>query len=258
MGKKMEPVHSGSPVGAPILLNFSNGQVQNGPQVASAQRHSWTYEELMAETFPPMRWVIQELLPEGLAILSGKPKIGKGFMGLEIALAAAPGGQFLGYQATAGPVLFIALEDGPRRAQDRLKKMGAPATRLPIDFEYEWPPLDVQGLNELRVRLAKGSEWGPYVLVIIDTLASAKTNKIDENMASDMASLVNSIQQVAQRHRCSILMIFHHRKKEPVTPCMTPEVLPLPQQAAIPSSGCIRNEESTFYALSLVMARNWS
>lgn len=222
MARKVAQVHSGSPVGASILFNYSDEQVKAKPQMASAPRHSWTYEELMAETFPPMRWVIQELLPEGLAVLSGKPKIGKGFMGLQIALAAASGGHFLGYQATAGPVLFIALEDGPRRIQGRLKKMGVPATRLPIDFEYEWPPLDVQGLNELRVRLAKGSEWGPYVLVIIDTLASAKTNNIDENNASDMASLVNSIQQVAQRHQCCILMIFHHRKKGTGDPVYDP------------------------------------
>jgi len=222
MGRKMEQVYSGSPVGASILLNFSNGEVKNKPQVASAPRHSWTHEELMAEPFPPMQWTIQNLLPEGLGILSGKPKIGKGFMGLQIGVAAASAGQFLGHQATAGPVLFIALEDGARRIQDRLKLMGADAVPLPIDFEFEWAPLNLQGTNDLGSRLAKGSKWGPYVLVIIDTLASAKTGRIDENKAGDMAGLMNAVQQVAQRHRCCILLIFHHRKKGTGDPVYDP------------------------------------
>lgn len=81
MARKVAQVHSGSPVGASILFNYSDEQVNAKPQMASAPHHSYTYEELMAESFPEMRWVIQELLPEGLAILSAKPKIGKGFMG---------------------------------------------------------------------------------------------------------------------------------------------------------------------------------
>lgn len=205
-----------------VKQKVAEAQDKNKPQVGSGPRHSWTHEELMAETFPPMRWIVQDLLPEGLAILSGKPKIGKGFIGLQMTLAVASGGPFLGYQATGGPVLFIALEDGPRRIQDRLKLMGGHDVPLHIDFEFEWPPLDLQGTNVLGSRLAKGSKWGPYVLAIIDTLASAKTGQIDENKAGDMAGLMNAIQQVAQRYRCCILLIFHHRKKGTGDPVYDP------------------------------------
>ena len=36
-----------------------------------------TAEELSKKTFPPLTWVVQDIIPEGCFILSARPKVGK-------------------------------------------------------------------------------------------------------------------------------------------------------------------------------------
>ena len=53
-------------------------------------------------TFPPLSWVVPDLIPEGMTLLVGGPKIGKSWLSLDIALAVASGGRALGSVRT-GP-----------------------------------------------------------------------------------------------------------------------------------------------------------
>jgi len=34
-------------------------------------------KELQIKEFPPINWIVDDILPEGLTILAGKPKLGK-------------------------------------------------------------------------------------------------------------------------------------------------------------------------------------
>ena len=67
-------------------------------------------------------------------MLVGPPKIGKSWFVLTVGLAAAFGGKVLGSRQPR-PVLYLALEDGDRRLQDRCRKLlrGDP---IPAEFEY--------------------------------------------------------------------------------------------------------------------------
>jgi hypothetical protein len=170
-----------------------------------------THRELMGMDFPPIQWMVEGLLPVGATVLAGKPKLGKSFMALQIAQAVASGTPFLGMNTTKAPVLMIALEDSPRRIKARLEMQKAPAD-LAIEYEWGWEPLDGKGLEGLEKRLEKGGPHGPYGLVIIDMLASAKSGVIDENKASDMGRLIYPLQRLAQEYQCALLLIFHHRK----------------------------------------------
>jgi len=46
--------------------------------------------------FPPIRWIVPDVLPEGATILAGRPKLGKSWMALDMALAVARGAYCLG------------------------------------------------------------------------------------------------------------------------------------------------------------------
>src|SRR5690606_9258812 len=109
-----------------------------------------TAQELMTRQFPPPRWAIPDLLPEGLTVLAGKPKCGKSWLALNIAFAVASGGQALGYiNVQKGEVLYLALEDSPRRLQGRLGKMTdkvPPLLHLTCDF----PCMMKGGMAELE------------------------------------------------------------------------------------------------------------
>ena len=71
--------------------------------------------ELQGRVFPPIQWIVPGILPEGLTLLAGKPKLGKSWLALDIAVAVASGGSVLGRECEPGPVLCLALEDNQRR-----------------------------------------------------------------------------------------------------------------------------------------------
>jgi AAA domain len=55
---------------------------------------TFTAAALQKQTFPPVRYVVPGLVPEGLTLFCGRPKIGKSWAGLDIAVAVASGGEW--------------------------------------------------------------------------------------------------------------------------------------------------------------------
>jgi AAA domain len=67
----------------------SKGNGANGSATTAWWRQdAVTGAELQHMTFPPLRFVVPDLMPEGVALLAGKPKAGKSWMALDIAIAA--------------------------------------------------------------------------------------------------------------------------------------------------------------------------
>ena len=77
--------------------------------------------EILATDYPAPRWAVPGLVPEGLTILAGHPKVGEILDGLSLGVAVAAGGSFLGKRpAIKGAVTYFALEDDAPRIKDRL------------------------------------------------------------------------------------------------------------------------------------------
>lgn len=66
------------------------------------------------------RFVVSSLIPSGLHILGGSPKIGKSWMMLWLCLQVAKGENVWHYQTKQGTVLYLCLEDSYERIQSRL------------------------------------------------------------------------------------------------------------------------------------------
>lgn len=76
---------------------------------------------LSEQEFPPLAWAIDGLIPEGYGLIVAPPKAGKSWFVLDIAVACATGSRALdALPAKKRPVLYLALEDGHRRLQERL------------------------------------------------------------------------------------------------------------------------------------------
>jgi RecA-family ATPase len=101
------------------------------PLLAGLRDGAW----LDRQEFPPLAYALPGVIPEGSVLLVGPPKIGKSWFVLTVALAAATGGRALSIAIPRRPVLYLALEDGDRRIQDRCRKLlrGDP---IPREFEY--------------------------------------------------------------------------------------------------------------------------
>jgi hypothetical protein len=168
-----------------------------------------TAPELMALELPEPRWAVPTLLPEGLTVLVGRPKIGKSWVALGLALAVASGGPALGsIGVAAGDVLYLALEDSPKRLQQRLSAVlsdGRPPARLHL--ARTWPK---GGVAEVAAWL-DGHRRAR--LVIVDTLARFRppTRGHDRGFDQDYADL-EGLQQLAIRHQVAVLVLHHLRK----------------------------------------------
>jgi AAA domain/Transcriptional regulator, AbiEi antitoxin len=80
---------------------------------------------LDSQAFPPLRYAVTGVIPEGFTVLAGAPKAGKSWLLLAVQLAIASGGRALSAIPTGAPrrVLYLALEDGDRRMQDRCRQL---------------------------------------------------------------------------------------------------------------------------------------
>ena len=84
-------------------------------------RHSDVGPHVESQSAPPLNFIVEELLPAGCTLLTGKSKDGKSMMAYNLAVAVASGGKALGtYTTMPGSVWYLALEDGERRRQQRL------------------------------------------------------------------------------------------------------------------------------------------
>lgn len=166
-------------------------------------------DDILTATYPDPVWAVPGLLPAGLAILAGRPKLGKSWLALQIAQAVAAGGFALGQRVRQSKVCYLALEDAPRRLQERMRLQCWP-TGLPAHFVT----LGSQ-LGDLRNgggdALAKQTEQEGYRLVVIDTLSRALGNA-DQNDVGAMTAALAPLQETAHRLGCCVLMLDHHHK----------------------------------------------
>jgi len=172
--------------------------------------------ELEALDFPEPVWIIPNILGEGYIILAGRPKLGKSWLGLCLAVAVATGGYTLGkteLRATQGKVLYLGLEDKLRRLQKRLKQILGDSP-FPDDLllAESWPRLDKGGLEALQDFL---KEHDDCRLVVIDTLAKVRPprQKNIDPYEHD-AAVGGALQGLAHQFRVSLLVVTHTRKSE--------------------------------------------
>ena len=187
--------------------NGHKAQTEPSRLIAGERRTSWSCADLLGASFPEPKWIVPDLLPVGLASLGGRPKLGKSFLGLQLAIAVGSGGRFLDRLIERGRVLCVCLEDSPRRVQDRLRKMGTPKD-CDLQIECGWQPLNDGGLQPLQDYI----EGQRPRLIIVDTLARAFTGRVDWDSLSETTAIMGELQAIALANDCAILTIDHHRK----------------------------------------------
>ena len=74
-------------------------------------------DKLYYKTFKPNRALVEGIIPKGLTVIAGSPKIGKSWMALDLAIAVASGGSFLGRPVKQAGVFYLCLDDTEQRIQ---------------------------------------------------------------------------------------------------------------------------------------------
>ncbi len=167
-------------------------------------------EQLREQQFPPIKWAVPGLVPDGVTFLAGKPKMGKSWMALNIACAIAAGGKALsGINVEQGEVMCLSLEDNLRRLKKRANIVTGNNIPAGIHFFTDWPRMDELGLEYLDKYLDKH----PAIrLVIVDTLQRIKPRTNGGNPYGDDYDAVGSLHRIAHLYGVSILVVHHLRK----------------------------------------------
>lgn len=179
---------------------------------AQLREGGFSAEELMTAELPPLVWVVPTLVPTGLTLLAGKPKMGKSWLAMELGLAVATGGTLMvRIECPRAGVLYLALEDSVRRFQTRLSALlqGKPAPAN-LFGHVEWPRMDKSGLERLDAFLLAHAD---VRLVIVDTLAKVRTpsNASANAYAEDYAALAG-LKRLADTRGVAMIVIHHLRK----------------------------------------------
>jgi predicted transcriptional regulator len=173
----------------------------------------FSLEELLAEDIEPLKWTVDRLIPEGLVLFAGKPKMGKSWLALDVALAVACGGFALGrIGVKQGDVLYLALEDGKRRLQDRCRRL-LPNGKVPTGIAFR---LDCPRIGEGGADLIAGwiDDHPQARLVVIDTLKKVRDQpKQGQGVYDAEYEALQPLAELAQRRRVAILVVYHFNKR---------------------------------------------
>jgi len=179
--------------------------------VARGHGAYFTADELRDEVFPEPRWAVPGIVAEGLTLLAGPPKSGKSWLLLGLGWSVACGGMALGrLRVEPGEVLYCALEDTPRRLQDRLDKVLGPEaapTRLHVVTMLPEMPQAIELLDEWL------TEHPGTRLLIVDVLgkirpaAGPQADRYEHDY-----KVIGALKRLADEHAVAVLVSTHTRK----------------------------------------------
>lgn len=166
-------------------------------------------ETLMATPMEPLKFIVSGLLPQGLHILAGSPKIGKSWLALWICLQVAKGESFWGFETLKSEVLYLCLEDSFARIQSRLFEI---TDEAPANLHFAVMSDAIGNGLELQMETFLKEHPGTG-LIVIDTLQKVRRN-ISANVNPYAADYddITSLKQIADRHRLAVMLVHHLRK----------------------------------------------
>ena len=165
-------------------------------------------EALMNRPLIPIPFVIQSLLPIGLHILAGAPKVGKSWLALWLCLQVAKGEPVWSFAAEKKKALYLCLEDSENRIQNRLFDITEDA---PPDIHFAVCAGQIGDGLEVQIEnfVAMNPETG---LIVIDTLQKVRRMSYDNAYANDYRD-IGVLKALADKLGAAILLVHHLRKQ---------------------------------------------
>lgn len=166
-------------------------------------------DELFDKQIAKRKYIVSDLMPEGLLLLFGEPKTGKSFLVLDLCCSVAKGEPFLGYPTDKGEVLYFCYEDDEERLQRRLHDLcdeGFPG----VFFSGDVFKLD-DGL--LGVISDFKRDHHDLRLVVLDTLTYIRSDSGSGNIYKKDYDELMPLQKFALENHVSILLVHHRNKK---------------------------------------------
>lgn len=167
-----------------------------------------TGKQLMEMELKQPRVIIDKILPSGLHILAGSPKIGKSWLVLWLCQMIAIGESVWGFNTTKGQVLYLCLEDRLPRIKNRLMsitKNGSESTA----FATETLPLGGGLVEQIEHYILNNPDT---LLVVIDTLQQVRSLGTDNMSYANDYKDISALKSISDKYDIAIVCVHHLRK----------------------------------------------
>jgi hypothetical protein len=162
-----------------------------------------SYNDFLAKELPPSKWVVADIIPEGMTILSSAPGQFKTYLFLALAKQISNGElAFNHFNAEKRNILFINEEMGERMMQDRLKTINGEAGKM---FFTNLAGVKLEDMSYI-LEFCKEKDIS---LVMFDSLT--RIHRLKENDADDVKKIFESMLLLLKAN-ISVVMTHHHRK----------------------------------------------
>lgn len=165
-------------------------------------------ETLMDMRIKPISFCIDSLLPQGVSLLCGAPKIGKSWLVLNWCVRIVKGEEVWNFKTAKGTTLYLCLEDNLSRIQQRLNEI---TDEVPNNVFFATSSCSMSdGLAEqIEMFIA---EQNDTVLVVIDTFQMIRSKNKDTTYANDYQE-IEELKRLAVKLKISLLLVHHLRKQ---------------------------------------------
>jgi len=163
---------------------------------------------LLSLEMDPPKFIISRILPTGLHLLAGSPKIGKSWLCLWLCNQVSRGLPVWDFQVQKSTTLYLSLEDTIDRLHFRLSKITEESTEQTL-FATESSDISNGLLEQLESFIAKYADTS---LIIIDTFQRVRDNATDKNMYGSDYDEVRKLKTIADKYKIAIILVHHLRK----------------------------------------------
>lgn len=189
-------------------LDHEQERLLNPPSDAYIPHRGYALDQIEdAEEY----YVLDGVIPEGLAVLYGAPKAGKSAWAQKLAVCVTSGVLFDGTNVAHGRVLYVSCDTGARRGAVKrrvcqiLKQTGVTA---PIDLVIVDEPVILNEATSVASLLEQNP--GKFVLVVIDPLYQCVTGSLVQDAV--MMEAVKGL-SVIQRATGAAVLLVHHEPR---------------------------------------------
>jgi len=156
------------------------------------------------------KFIVSALIPQGLSILAGSPKVGKSWLVLWLCNQVACGVKVWDYDVLQGATLYLSLEDNERRLQNRL--LSITETPSPNLYFATIANSINEGLDSQINSFM--SEHNDTNLIVIDTLQRVRNATGKNSLYSTDYEDICYLKALADKHDIAILIVHHMRKMQ--------------------------------------------
>ncbi len=157
----------------------------------------------------PPKFIISEIMPTGLHMLAGSPKVGKSWLVLWLCDQIAKGEKVWEYDTLKSNVLYLSLEDTYDRLHHRLASITEQSTEN-VNLAIKSFSIETGLISQLEDYMKDNPSTS---LIAIDTFQLVRGDENRISYANDYQE-ISKLKQFADKYNIAVLLVHHLRKMQ--------------------------------------------